>query len=321
MLKKCFGKLAALALGASLMANAQADVEVISSDAFADVKKLVEAKQLEYGIDQVLLVFDIDNTLLTGTQDLGSDVWYQWQTGVFPELKPTGDDALKGRCLLNAIGLLYELSPMIPTEPQVPDLLQDWAARGFTVMALTSRGPAYRAATERELGRATSTSGQSLLKTLSKSALAPIGESAPVYRFKVNSKGKSRKSANAKATRREVSYMNGVMMTSGMHKGSMLEAILQKTNRHFNAIIFVDDTRKNVVRLQESFEKRDDVDMNVVYYQRIEEERKHHNEKVTGQAVVLSTLQAKAMAEQWKTLNRTLHELYPNRAERDTECK
>lgn len=320
-MKKHVGKLASLLLGASLVGNVQADVDVISSENFADVKTLIADKQQEYGIDQVLLVFDIDNTLLTGVEDLGSDVWYQWQTGVYPKIAPKGDDKLEGQCLLNAIGLLYELSPMRPTEPQVPDLIQDWAARGFTVMALTSRGPAYRAATERELRLATATDGQTLLDTLSTHALAPIGESAPVYRFTATSKGKSRQAPNAKATQREVSYMNGVMMTSGMHKGSMLEVILQKTNRHFNAIIFVDDTHKNVVRLQESFEKRDNIDLSVVYYQHIEEQRKHDNEKATGQAVVLTSQQADAMAAQWKTLNRTLHELYPTRAERDENCQ
>lgn len=321
MLKKCLGKLAAFVLSASVMASAQADVDIIDSTTFIDVQKIVATKQKEYGIDQVLLVFDIDNTLLTGEEDLGSDVWYQWQTGVYPELSPTGDDALKGQCLLNAIGLLYELSPMKPTEPQVPDMLQDWAARGFTIMALTSRGPAFRAATERELSLATSSKGQSLLTTLSSHALAPLGEPTPTYRFPVISKGKSRQSDNAKAIQREMSYMNGVMMTSGMHKGSMLEVILQKTNRHFNAIIFVDDTRKNVDRLKESFDKRENIDLSVVYYTHIEEQRKHENEQETGEAVVLSTKQADMMAAQWKTLNRTLHELYPTRVERDKNCQ
>ena len=32
-----------------------------------------------HGNDQVLVVFDIDNTLLAMEQDLGSDQWYYWQ--------------------------------------------------------------------------------------------------------------------------------------------------------------------------------------------------------------------------------------------------
>ena len=32
-----------------------------------------------HGKDQVLVVFDIDNTLLAMEQDLGSDQWYYWQ--------------------------------------------------------------------------------------------------------------------------------------------------------------------------------------------------------------------------------------------------
>jgi hypothetical protein len=45
--------------------------------------KAVQSKIIElgktYGPKNVLLVFDLDNTLLTANQPLGSDPWYNWQ--------------------------------------------------------------------------------------------------------------------------------------------------------------------------------------------------------------------------------------------------
>ena len=86
-----------------LLANSCfADVVVKETLTFREVEKVVNEKQLKYGIDEILLVFDIDNTLLTSETDLGGDIWYQWQTGAFPDIQPSKKQ--KVECLFDVIG-------------------------------------------------------------------------------------------------------------------------------------------------------------------------------------------------------------------------
>ena len=49
---------------------------------------------------------------------------------------------------------------------------------------------------------------------------------------------------------RKISYMNGIMMTSGLNKGLMIKTILNKTNTKFKAIVFSDDHIKHTKRVQ-----------------------------------------------------------------------
>ena len=268
----------------SLVAESLAtkSIDKIDTTAFADVVSITASLSRQYGADKVLIVMDIDNTILSSTNDIGSDVWYQWQTGKL-EVKPTSSQ--KVTCLFeDSIGLLYELSPMKLAEKNLNQTISNWQKSGHTVMALTSRAPQYRAATERELIRNK--------VNFTSSALVPIGQDTMMFR---EIKG------------RELSYMQGVMMTSGMNKGEMLQYLLDKTHRKFAAIVFVDDSKKNIDNVYEAYQNLKNVDMRIFHYTRIEDER----EKQFGQ--VLTQGQADNMAEQWKQLNRTLHHIFPAR--------
>jgi hypothetical protein len=259
-----------------------ASIEQKSVLSFDTVALDVEGLNRKYGADNVLIVVDIDNTLLTSSVDLGGDIWYQWQTGKL-ELKPRADE--KVSCLLeDSIGLLYELVPMVPTEPQVPAIIKAWQSSNNTVFALTSRAPKYRAATERELYR----NGYNL----ETNALSPKGQPAPVYRETVG---------------REISYMKGIMMTTGLNKGEMLEYILAKTGRDFDAIVFVDDSHKNIVNLYEQYKSKAGVETHLYHYERIEKDR----EAQYGSALTME--QADKMARDWQTLTNSLNKLFPQR--------
>jgi len=75
------------------------------------VDRTIDEKVQQFGAGSVLVVLDIDNTILTGDSDLGSDIWYQWQTDKL-DIKPRPDQKLDKDCLFNeAINLLYELAP------------------------------------------------------------------------------------------------------------------------------------------------------------------------------------------------------------------
>ena len=251
---------------------------------FSDVKAQVSQLNQQYGAENVLIVVDIDNTLLTSTVDLGGDVWYQWQRNKL-ELKP--NETQQVSCLFeDSIGLLYELVPMVSTEKHLPQLVKQWQQSGNTLFALTSRAPKYRAATERELYR----NGFDLEKM----ALAPKNQPVPVYRETVG---------------RELSYMKGVMMTSGMNKGEMLDLLLDKTAQRFDAIVFVDDSNKNIVNVYQQYKNRTDIDMHIFHYINIE----HQREQTHG--AVLTKQQVNKMSKDWQTLTKTLNTLFPKRVQ------
>lgn len=257
--------------------------EVLSYDTIvADVARLNDT----YGASNVLIVLDIDNTILTSSVDLGGDIWYQWQRGKLV-IKPSEEQ--KVACLFeDSIGLLYELLPMDLTEENVPQIISQWQTNGNTVFALTSRAPKYRPATEREL--------YNKGIDLEVAALAPEGQDAPVYREMVE---------------RELSYMKGVMMTSGMNKGEMLDYILSKTGRSFDAVVFVDDSHHNIVNVYEKYKNRNHIDRNIYHYVHVE----HQREEKFG--TLLTEQQANAMAKDWEELNNTLNRLFPDRAKSD----
>jgi hypothetical protein len=52
---------------------------------------------------------------------------------------------------------------------------------------------------------------------------------------------------------RLVSYSEGVFMTAGQHKGAMLRILLNKSQRDFDAIVFVDDRDQHVKAVHEAF--------------------------------------------------------------------
>ncbi|ABM02133.1 predicted outer membrane protein [Psychromonas ingrahamii 37] len=269
----------------TLIANA--NVSIIETDSFNQVSNTVAKKAQQYGVKNTLIVFDIDNTLLTSNVDLGGDIWYQWQTGKL-EIKPTKAQIVP--CLFeDAIGLLYKLGTMVPTEAQVPSLISQWQLNGHNVIALTARPPNVRPPTERALTR------RSI--NFSGSAVAPIGEKSPVYRAMVTIDNQTR----------EVSYMSGIMMTTGLHKGDSLKYLLNLTERHFDAIVFVDDSENNITDMSQSFKSESDVDLTAIHYTYIEEQRK----KKFG--AVLTQQQANTMASQWNDLKLKLDTLFPGR--------
>ncbi len=281
--------LLAISLFLFIKANAHSIRDTSTID-FKNVESCILQKIKKYGESEVLVVLDIDNTILTSNTDLGGDIWYQWQREKL-SIKPTEKQKIKNCFYEDAIGLLYELGTTNLTDESLPNHISNWQNKGVTIFALTSRSPRYRAATEREL-----------IKNgidLSKSALKPSNEGVPCYSFKLE---------------RPISYINGIMMTTGMNKGKMLSDILAMTDRSFKSIIFVDDSEKNVIDVKNHFEKDTDIDLTIFHYQKIEQERKN---KYDGQ--VLTKKQARKMAKDWNKLNKALNAIFPGRNQ-DGEC-
>lgn len=253
---------------------------------FEPVDCTINLKVSDYGTDQVLIVLDIDNTILTSDTDLGSDIWYRWQSGEL-ETKPDSDQILSKDCLYNeAIALLYKLNTMSLTDSLLPDYINAWQNKGITVIALTSRSPNCRAATERELERNGIDLSKTELKTIEGNRLNLD------YSF----------------NNREMSYSNGIFMVSGMNKGDMLEHIIGRTGNSFKSIVFVDDTRKNIDAVKNKYSSHVNVDAVLFYYTKIISDRLKTNNNI-----VLTEEQADKMNSDWNKLIETLNTIFPGR--------
>lgn len=185
-----------------------------------------------YGAKNVLVVFDIDNTLLAMNNNFGSDQWFNWQkdligTDNINSIAKTFDELLKVQYDL------FQMSQMRLTEMNINIKIRKLQASGIKVIALTSRGPQARNATIRELSNNGIDLYLTSLKPAIENAFIPDGET------------------------RHASYQNGVFMTSGMHKGKMLEYLLKRYNLKFSSILFTDDHEKHVSRVYEQFNSTD----------------------------------------------------------------
>jgi hypothetical protein len=183
-----------------------------------------------YGRDRVLVVFDIDNTLLAMEQGLGSDQWYYWQK-VLAKEDPCSGNLVNNRFRVQ--GAVFFASAMRPTQPDAAEQVRRLQDAGLTVISVTSRGPDYRLQTFRELRRSNI--------SFWASALPP----ARGYPESFVPEGGSR----------DARYEDGVFLTAGQHKGDMLKALLDKTGARAPAIIVMaDDKAENLQAVMETFE-------------------------------------------------------------------
>jgi len=183
-----------------------------------------------HGRDRVLVVFDIDNTLLAMEQGLGSDQWHYWQKDL------AGEDpcsTMRVQDLLKAQGALFYASAMRPTQPDTALQVSRLQDAGLTVIALTSRGPEYSLQTFRELRR----NGISFW-----SSALPPARGFPDWFV-------------PEGGERDALYQDGVFLTAGQHKGVMLKALLTKTGAASPAlIVLADDKAENLQAIMETFE-------------------------------------------------------------------
>lgn len=238
-----------------------------------DIKDLgqIAGTLAENGQRRTLLVMDIDDTLLTSQGFFGSDKWYEWQKHL-----PASDPA-KVPCLFDVISLNYEAGTQQPTQPDGPSLVN--ALPGEKLL-LTSRNPLYRGGTVRTLRDA----GYALPTPLAGQA---EGRS---WRW--------RKAPGARES--DVSYDQGIFMTSGQDKGLMLLDLLGRLHTHYDRVVLVDDGDANIRNMQTALRDAG-IDYHGLHYTRVDK--------------TVSDADAKAGLKGWQTWQTLLSTTYPERLE------
>ncbi len=219
--------------------------ELTDTADFAKVGTAVVQYAQKVKPERILLVVDIDNTILAMDTPLGSDQWFEWQRFLLnnePNSNYLVANSFAG--LLNAQGLLYNVSHMHPPQPNIPGMVRRLQALGIRTLVLTSRGPEFRAATERELAR----NGFDFVKTAMPVHNVPCGSFIP-YELDHPEHDGLTKAEMAKfhlSTPRPISYENGILMTAGQHKGAMLLMLLHNAQDTVDAVVYDDDNIRHV---------------------------------------------------------------------------
>jgi len=207
------------------MIQAQDNETADLADITAHTLKLTETTSKE----NILVVFDIDNTILAMEQGLGSDQWYEWQKELSKESQCSPQN-VGDRFAVQ--GALYFASAMRPTQENGSDQVKAIQDLGVAVISLTSRGPDFQLQTFRELRRNNF--------NFSYTAIGPAGGYDELF---IPVEGG-----------RASLYEDGVFMTAGQHKGQMLSTLLQKTGTRMpGVIVMVDDKQKNLDAVKETF--------------------------------------------------------------------
>lgn len=222
----------------------EALAEIGEIDDLTQVYELASEKAAEYGADNVLIVFDIDNTLLASKQNFGSDQWYEWQSDLIKKNELENAVATDITGLLTVQANLYSLGRMRTTQLNTSSIVSAIQEQGISVVALTARGPVNRDATLREL-----IANKIDMKRTSLGAGNGIaGRFFPLNPDHPHLYGLTKNEVlQFKLTKpRKISYEHGIIMVAGQHKGAMLRTILQRTFATPEVVIFIDDKEKNV---------------------------------------------------------------------------
>lgn len=218
--------------------------ERINTKTFAGIEQLVSDKKAQVGSENLLVVYDFDNTLMAMNQDIGSDQWYNWQSELLRDKKSKDAVAATRGELFDVHYKISALGKMHLVESAIPAIVKAIQQMKIKSIVLTSRGSVLRSDIESELADAE--------LEFKSSAFGPEGGYASTFLPEGLDKA------------REISFMDGIVMGSGQHKGKILSSVLKKAGAKFKVIIFVDDTLKNIENMEETF--KHEVDLVTFYY-------------------------------------------------------
>jgi phosphoserine phosphatase len=190
---------------------------------FAQILEISRIEELVPHIDsKTLVVFDLDNTILTPAQELGNDQWFNFT------LKEHVHDGFSFREAIDRVLPLYMdimlASDVKAVESMTPSLIFNLQKKGIKVIGLTTRNVPLAYRTIDQL--------KSLDIDFSRSPLL------------VNENIKTHYPSN---------YIEGIFFLGGAHKGDALREFCSFIGYEPQRIIFINDKEKYVKQMAESF--------------------------------------------------------------------
>ena len=188
---------------------------------------------------KVLVVLDIDNTLLTTPkhchspyalqcQYLGGVAWYSWQRSMLGSDKHSSSLVANNLPKLNAIqNFLFTLTPMELVEHSIPRVISQIKRQGVQVIIETARSPSMASVTEQQLALHHIQNFWS--PWASQQRTQQINQCMKSHQLK---KGM---------------FAKGVFYVDGSDKGKSLACFLKAFPEHpVDLVVFVDDSARNI---------------------------------------------------------------------------
>lgn len=205
------------------LSNIQKKFRIIETNAFSEILQHIKPDKL--------ILLDIDNTLMDTTQTLGSDQWFSWRINHYIKNGFEPGLALE-KALMEwvAIQCLTDVQIAEPGTDKIVKYMQD---EGFRVMGLTTRGASLATRTIQQLH----TINLDLSKT------APTTKEVIFL------------------NPHEVIFKNGILFTSGTHKGEALFKFLELSKEEIplesiEEVLFINDKRAHLEQIKETCAER-----------------------------------------------------------------
>lgn len=244
------------------IAGPQSPVAIVETADLNSVLTEIARIRSDHDDGRVLVIFDIDNTLLTMPQALGGDAWFNYHADLV--LSGEDPDFATMDALFEAQEMLFGFASMIPTQSDVPALFAEIESDNADIFLLSARGPTMYDATRQQLSR----NGISLNAPVSCSFLIcdPDGEfSSREVGQLLSRMGLSEVGAPA----RPFVMRDGLMLVAGQDKGKMLHLLLAALGgNRYDHVIFIDDSARNTTAVATS---NPPVGLSVFHYTRFEE--------------------------------------------------
>lgn len=236
-----------LSLSSSLQAG-----ESATASSMREVDDYILLAIAKYGANHVLVVYDLDHTLISTPNDLGSAPWYDWQVELLktPE-RESEQIAADFPELLQINGKILESVGVRLTDNENPPLTHAFHLLNIAQIILTSRGPKYRDFTEASLHKF----GLNFGDGFAPESCNLNGEWLPGQGDFKGDLTNDEISAYKLDKPRFVSFERGLFLSEGQNKGAILRILFAKCDLYktYKAIVFIDDAKKHVERVQEAF--------------------------------------------------------------------
>lgn len=229
---------------------------VIGKNTSAQIIEIQKMSEIQKYVDKdTMLIFDLDNTLIAPTGNFGSDAWFDYMWDSY-KMDPLNKDTYT--LTLQSWARAQDHVKVSPIESTSLSIIDQAKKMGNPVMALTSRNPALKAVTERQL-------------SLAGIQFTPSVGMLNSYQFPA---------AYQKNFRDDAVFDRGILFVGGNKKGTVLESFFHVAKFLPKKIVYVDDKRGHVENLEQVCKS-----MNIAYtgfrYGALDEKVKRYTSKVS----------------------------------------
>lgn len=226
----------------NLLAVPVVDTEI---ESVKTVIEQVNELNQKFSPEEVLIVFDIDNTVLRTSSVVPSDQWFEWQWDEISKQSEFSITDSHGE-FLSHLEELYWKAEFLLTETPLTKVAVEQFKKENRFFYLTSRNSGMVEVTTKALNKNSIGFSNNRLEAKDLFLGTEFKSIAPAYMLE-----------NYSASRQEtkIQYRKNVFFTAGLNKGLMLRLMLLQSNLKPKAILFMDDKAKHTANVQKEFLK------------------------------------------------------------------